>query len=116
MRVMIFAKEGGKGNSAKKPTEEQMKAFGAYHQELHKAGIILAEGRLHPSATAKRIDFSGGKPTVLDGPFAESKELIAGYWLWEVHSMEEALQWLKKAPYPGGEFEIRQVMDMPEMK
>ena len=93
-----------------------MAAFARYHKELHEAGVILAEGRLYPSATARRIDFSDGTARVLDGPFAESKELVAGYWLWEVRSMEEALEWLKRAPYGGGEFEIRQVMDMPEMK
>jgi hypothetical protein len=86
-----------------------------YNEELVKAGVMLVGEGLHPSAKGKRVRFSGGKPTVIDGPFAETKELIAGYWLWQVNSMEEAVEWVKRCPSPTGvaegEIEIRQVFE-----
>jgi hypothetical protein len=86
-----------------------------YNEELVNAGVMLAGEGLHPSAKGKRVKFSGGKPTVIDGPFAETKELIAGYWLWQVNSMEEAVEWVKRCPSPAGvtegEIEIRQVFE-----
>lgn len=113
MRVMIMAKEGKSGGKMKPPTPEEMAEFEKYNDELTKAGIVLGTGRLHPSSSAVRVDFSGEQPSVTDGPFTEAKELVAGYWLWQVKSMEEAVEWLKRAPFKGGEFEIRQVMDLP---
>lgn len=113
MRVMIMAKEGKPRAESKPPSPEDMAAFEKYNDELTKSGIVIGNGRLHPSSTAIRLDFSGDKPEIMDGPFTESKELVAGYWIWQVRSMEEAVEWLKKAPFPGGRFEIRQVMDLP---
>jgi hypothetical protein len=80
-----------------------------FNEELVKAGVVIASGRLSPSSQGKRVQFDRKKRTVIDGPFAESKELVGGYWLWEVRSIDEALEWLKRAPYDGGTFEIRQV-------
>jgi hypothetical protein len=86
--------------------------MGKYNEELVNAGVMLAGEGLHPSSKAKRVRFSGKDRTVIDGPFAETKELIAGYWLWQVKSMEDAIQWLKRAPFDGGtEIEIRPVFE-----
>jgi hypothetical protein len=86
--------------------------MGKYNEELVKAGVMLAGEGLHPSSKGKRVKFSGAKPLVTDGPFAETKELIAGFWLWQVRSMEEAVEWLKRAPFGGGaEIEIRPVFE-----
>ena len=86
--------------------------MGKYNEQLVKAGVMLAGEGLHPSARGKRVRFSGNQRTVIDGPFAESKELLAGYWLWQVKSIEEAVEWLKRAPFDGGaEIEIRPVFE-----
>jgi hypothetical protein len=86
--------------------------MGKYNEELVKAGIMLAGEGLHPSSKGKRVRFSGSQRTVIDGPFAESKELIAGFWLWQVRSMDEAVEWLKRAPFEGGaEVELRPVFE-----
>jgi hypothetical protein len=83
-----------------------------YNEELVKAGVMLAAEGLRPSSNGKRVRFGGGKPTVIDGPFAETKELVAGFWIWQVRSMEEAVEWLKRAPFGGGaEIEIRPIFD-----
>jgi hypothetical protein len=107
MRVLVLAKEGERRETP--PTPEAMAAYQEFNQELVKAGVVVAAGRLTPSAEGKRVRFDGKKRTVIDGPFAEAKELVAGYWLWQVRSMDEALEWLKRAPYDGGTFEVRQV-------
>ena len=109
MRVLILAKEGNRSESATPPTPEAMAAHQTFNEELVKAGVVVGSGRLSPSTQGKRVQFDGKKRTVLDGPFAEAKELVAGYWLWDVRSMDEALEWLKRAPYDGGTFEIREV-------
>ena len=109
MRVLIMAKEGEPSAAASPPTPEAMAEYMKFNEELVKAGVVVASGRLSPSAQGKRVRFDGKKRAVIDGPFAETKELVAGYWLWEVRSMEEALEWLKRAPYDGGTFEIREV-------
>jgi hypothetical protein len=109
MRVLVLAKEGERSEAPKPPSPEAMSAYQKFNEELVKAGVVVASGRLSPSAEAKRVRFEGKKRSVIDGPFAESKELVAGYWLWEVRSMDEALEWLKRAPYEGGTFEVRQV-------
>ena len=109
MRVLILAKEGEQNENAKPPTPEAMAENQKFNEELVKAGVVVAAGRLGPSAQGKRVRFDGKKRTVIDGPFTEAKELVAGYWLWQVRSMDEALEWLKRAPYDGGTFEIRQV-------
>jgi len=109
MRVLIMAKEGSQTGTAAPPTPKAMADYQAFNEELVKAGVVLGSGRLQPSAQGKRVRFEGTKRTVIDGPFAETKELVAGYWLWQVRSMDEALEWLKRAPYDGGTFEIREI-------
>ena len=109
MRVMILAKEGEPSAVATPPTPQAMAEYQKFNEELVKAGVVIGAGRLSPSPQGKRVRFDGKKRTVIDGPFAETKELVAGYWLWEVRSMDEAVEWLKRAPYDGGTFEIRQV-------
>src|ERR1700740_2911796 len=112
MRVLIIAKEGNQTDAANPPTPEAMAAYEKFNEELVKAGVVLEAGRLQPSSQGKRVRFDGDKRTGIDGPFAETKELVAGYWLWQVRSMDEALEWLKRAPYDGGtEIEIRQVFE-----
>ncbi|HEV2027715.1 MAG TPA: YciI family protein [Candidatus Dormibacteraeota bacterium] len=111
MRVLIMAKEGNQTEAAAPPTADAMAEYQKFDQELVKAGVVLESGRLHPSSQGKRVRFDGKKRTVIDGPFAETKELVAGYWLWQVRSIDEALEWLKRAPYDGGTFEIREVVE-----
>jgi hypothetical protein len=115
MRVLIMAKEGNQTDAAAPPTPEAMAEYQKFDQELVKAGVVLESGRLHPSSQGKRVRFDGKKRTVIDGPFAESKELVAGYWLWQVRSIDEALEWLKRAPYDGGTFEVREVFEFEGM-
>jgi hypothetical protein len=94
------------------PTEEMLAAMGRYNEELVKAGVMLAGDGLQPSSKGARVRFEGGKRTVVDGPFAEAKELVAGYWIWQCRSKDEAIEWLKRAPFEGGaEIEIRQVFE-----
>ena len=109
MRVLILAKEGEQSAAATPPAPDAMAEYQKFNEELVKAGVVIGAGRLSPSAQGKRVRFDGKKRTVIDGPFAESKELVAGYWLWQVRSIDEALEWLKRAPYDGGIFEIREI-------
>jgi len=109
MRVLVLAKEGEQSGAATRPTPEAMGEYQKFNEELVKAGVVVGAGRLSPSSQGKRVQFDGKKRRVIDGPFAETKELVAGYWLWQVRSMDEAIEWLKRAPYDGGIFEIRQV-------
>jgi hypothetical protein len=115
MRVLIMAKESEQSEAATPPTPDAMAKYQKYNEELVKAGVVLEAGRLHPSSQSKRVRFDGKKRTVIDGPFAESKELVAGYWLWQVRSIDEALEWLKRAPYDGGTFEVREVVEYEGM-
>ena len=115
MRVLIMAKEGEPSAPATAPTAEAMAEYQKFNEELLKAGVVLESGRLYPSSQSKRVKFDGKKRTVIDGPFAETKELVAGYWLWQVRSMDEALEWLKRAPYDGGTFEVREVFEFEGM-
>ena len=93
------------------PDEKLLAAMGKYNEELMKAGVLLDLSGLHPSSKGARVKFSGGQRTVTDGPFPETKELIAGFWLWQVKSKEEAIEWLKRAPFEDTEVEIRQVFE-----
>jgi hypothetical protein len=94
------------------PSQKLLEDMGKFNEQLVKAGIMLAGDGLKPSSKSKRVKFSGDKRTVVDGPFAETKELIAGYWMWQVRSMEEAVEWLKRAPFDGGaEIEIRRIFE-----
>ena len=100
MRVMVIVKATKDSEAGMLPTKELFEAMGKYNEELVKAGIMLAGDGLKPSSAGKRVRFSGTKRTVTDGPFTETKELVAGYWIWEVRSMEEAVEWLKRCPNP----------------
>jgi hypothetical protein len=112
MKVIVLVKASKDSEAGVMPSTELLTAMGKYNEELVKAGIMLAAEGLHPSSKGKRVRFSGAKRTVIDGPFTESKELVAGFWLWQVRSMEEAVEWLKRCPNPHPdetEVEIRRV-------
>ena len=112
MRVMVIVKANRDSEAGVMPDKEILTAMGNYNDELVKAGVMLAGEGLHPTASGKRVRFDRSRKTVIDGPFAESKELIAGFWLWQVRSMEEAIEWLKRAPFGDGEeVEIRPVFE-----
>jgi hypothetical protein len=114
MRVMVIVKATKDSEAGVLPSKELITAMGNYNEELVKAGIMLAGEGLKPSSKGKRVRFSGSKRTVIDGPFAETKELIAGYWIWQVRSMEEAVEWLKRCPNPmpgESDVEIRPVYE-----
>ncbi len=112
MRVMVVVKASPESERGEMPSEKLLSDMGRFNEELVKAGIMLAGEGLHPSSKGKRVRFSGSQRTVTDGPFAETKELIAGFWLWQVRSMDEALEWLKRAPFDGGtEIEVRPVFE-----
>lgn len=112
MRVMVIVKATKDSEAGVLPSRELLEQMGKFNQELVKAGVMLAGDGLQPSSKGKRVRFSGDKRTVIDGPFAESKELIAGYWLWQVRSMEEAVEWVKRCPNPHEkEIEIRRVFE-----
>src|SRR5207247_2869778 len=112
MRFMIFVKATKNSEAGVIPDEKLLTAMGKYNEELAKAGVLLAAEGLQPSSKGARVKFSGDKRTVIDGLFAETKELIAGFWLWQVKSRAEAIEWLKRAPFDGGtEVEIRQVFE-----
>jgi hypothetical protein len=118
MRVMVIVKadkNSEEGILPTKKTKETFAAMGKFNEELVKAGVMLAGEGLQPTSKGKRVRFSGQQRTVIDGPFAETKELVGGFWLWQVKSMEEAVEWLKRAPFDGGtEVEIRQVYEVSD--
>jgi hypothetical protein len=115
MRVMVIVKANKESEAGQMPSEKILSDMGKYNEELVKAGVMLAGEGLHPSSRGKRVRFSGTTRTVTDGPFAETKELIAGFWLWKVKSMDEAVEWLKRAPFDGGtELEIRPVFEFDD--
>ena len=112
MRVMVIVKANKNSEAGVLPSKELLSEMGKYNEELVKAGVMLAGEGLHASSKGVRVKFSEGKRTVIDGPFTETKELIAGFWLWQVRSMEEAIEWLKRAPFDGGtEIEVRRVFE-----
>ena len=114
MRVMVLIKSNKETEAGVMPSEKLLADMGKYNEELVKAGIMLDGEGLHPSSKGKRVKFSGAKRTVVDGPFAETKELIAGFWMWRVKSMDEAIEWIKRCPNPTGEdaeIELRQVFE-----
>lgn len=112
MRFMVIVPATKESEAGVLPSTEVLAAMGKFNEELVKAGVMLAGEGLHPTSKGARVRYSGGKSTVFDGPFTETKELIAGFWLWQVKSKEEAIEWLKRAPFEGGvEVEIRQVFD-----
>jgi len=112
MRVMVIVKASKESEAGQMPSEQILREMGNFNEQLVKAGIMLAGDGLHPTSQGKRVRFSGATRTVIDGPFAETKELIAGYWIWRVTSMDEAVNWLKRAPFDGGtEVEIRPIFE-----
>jgi len=114
MRVMVIVKANKASEAGQMPDEKLLREMGQFNEELSKAGLILAADGLHPSSKGKRVKFSGTNRTVVDGPFMETKELIAGFWIWRVKSMEEAVEWVKKCPNPhvgDSEIEIRQIFE-----
>lgn len=112
MRYMVIVKGDEKSEAGVLPDKELLEQMGKFNEELVKAGIMLAGEGLHPSSKGVRVRFEKGSKTVIDGPFAETKELVAGFWLWQTKSLDEAIEWLKRAPFgPGAELEIRQVFE-----
>src|SRR5215467_4145330 len=111
MRVMVFVKASKESEAGVMPTRQLLEEMGKFNEQLVKAGVMLAGEGLHPTSKAKRVRFEGDKKTVIDGPFSETKELVAGFWIWQVRSMDEAVEWLKKAPFREGDVEIRPVFE-----
>jgi hypothetical protein len=112
MRCMVIVKADKNSEAGVMPSQKLLGEMGNFNEELVKAGVLLAGEGLQPTSKGKRVKFSGANRTVIDGPFTEAKELIAGFWLWQVRSIEEAIEWLKRAPFDGGtEVEIRQVFE-----
>jgi hypothetical protein len=119
MKVMVFVKATKDSESGVMPTQTLLADMGKFNEELVKAGVMLAAEGLRPSSHAKRVQFSGRNRSVTDGPFAETKELVAGFWLWQVRSIEEAVEWVKRCPNPmpgDSEIEIRPLYDMDDFK
>ncbi len=117
MRFMVIVKASKDSEAGIMPSEELLTAMGQFNEELDKAGILLDGQGLHPSSRGARVLFSGEQRSVVDGPFTETKELIAGYWLWQLDSLEQAIEWVKRCPNPhagGGEIEIRQLFEMDD--
>jgi hypothetical protein len=116
MRFMVIVKASKESEAGMLPSKELVERMGKYNEQLAHAGVLIAADGLRPSSRGVRVRFSGGERTVIDGPFTETKELIAGYWLWKVGSKEEAIEWLKRAPFDGGaEVEVREVFEPEEM-
>ena len=115
MRFMVLVKASKDSEAGVLPDETLLTEMTRYNEELVKAGVLLAAEGLQPSSKGARVRFSGAKRTVIDGPFAETKELVGGYWLWQVRSIDEAVEWLKRAPFDGNTFEIRQIVEMDGM-
>lgn len=112
MRCMVFVKASKESEAGALPSTEILAAMGKFNEELVKAGVMLAGEGLKPSSAGKRIAFTAGKPTITDGPFAETKELVAGFWIWQVRNIEEAVEWLKRSPFgPGAELDIRPIFE-----
>jgi len=111
MRFMVIVKADKNSEAGVLPSHELLAEMGKFNEELAKAGVMLAGEGLQASSRGARVKFSGNKRTVTDGPFTETKELVAGFWLWQVRSKEEAIEWLKRAPFREGEVEIRQVFE-----
>jgi hypothetical protein len=115
MRVMVMVPGNKDSEAGVMPDTKILTEMGKFNEELVKAGVMVAAEGLRPTSYAKRVKFSGGSPTVKDGPFTESKEIVAGFWLWQVKSMDEAVEWLKRAPFGGGvEVEIRPIFEMED--
>ena len=112
MRVMVLVKANEQSERGEMPSEKLLSEMTAYNEELVKAGVMLAGEGLHPTSMGAKVRFNGSKRTVIDGPFTEAKEIVAGYWVWECASRDEAIEWIKRAPFPDGtEIQLRQVFE-----
>jgi hypothetical protein len=111
MRFMVIVKASPESEAGVMPSEQLLTEMGKFNEELAKSGVLLAAEGLHASSKGARVQFSGDRRTVIDGPFAETKELVAGFWLWQCNSLGEAIEWLKRAPFDDTEVEIRQVFE-----
>ena len=111
MKFLVIVKATPGSEAGVMPTEQELTDMGKFNEELVKAGVVLAGEGLHPTSKGKRMRFSGSKRTVVDGPFTETKELIAGFWIWQLRSMEEAVEWLKRSPFRDGEVELRPIFE-----
>jgi hypothetical protein len=115
VRFMILVPANPESEAGVLPTEEQFAEMNEYNRQLVNAGVMLAADGLHPTSKGAKVRFDGGEPTVIDGPFTESKELVAGYWIWQCASRAEAIEWLKRAPFGGGvEIELRQIYEVDD--
>ncbi|MEO8187828.1 MAG: YciI family protein [Burkholderiaceae bacterium] len=111
MKFLVIVKATPESEAGVMPSKQELTDMGKFNEELVKAGVMLAGEGLHPTSRGKRIRFSGNKRTVVDGPFTETKELIAGFWMWQLRSMEEAVEWIKRSPFNDGEVELRPVFE-----
>ena len=111
MKVLVIVKATPESEAGVMPSEQELTDMGKFNGELVKAGVMLAGEGLHPTSKGKRIRFSGNKRTVIDGPFTETKDLVAGFWIWQLRSMDEAVEWLKRSPFKEGEVELRPVFE-----
>jgi hypothetical protein len=115
MRFMVLVPGSAESEAGEMPSTEDLEAMTKYNEELVKAGVMLAGDGLHPTSKGAKVRFDGGERTVIDGPFTEARELVAGYWVWECGSRDEAIEWLKRAPFDGGvEVELRQVFEQDD--
>jgi hypothetical protein len=108
---MVFVMGNPQSEGGAMPTEAELREMGKFNEDLVNAGVMLAGEGLHPTSKGKKVRFDGRKRTVVDGPFAEAKEIVAGYWLWQVKNMDEALEWIKRSPFQEGEVELRPVFE-----
>ena len=111
MKFLVIVKATPESEAGVMPTEQELTDMGKFNEELVKAGVMLAGEGLHPTSKGKRMRFSGSKRTMVDGPFTETKELIAGFWIWQLRSMDEAVEWLKRSPFKDGEVELRPIFE-----
>jgi hypothetical protein len=114
MKIMVFVKANADSEAGVIPDEEILTAMGNFNEELVNAGVMVAGEGLHPSSQGKRVRFDGKKRMVIDGPFAETKELVAGFWIWQVKSMDDAIAWIKRSPFQEGEVELRPVFEIED--
>lgn len=114
MRFMVIVKGDARSEAGVMPSEKELADMAKFNEELVKAGVMLAGDGLHPTSKGAKIRYGGGKPTIIDGPFTESKEIVAGYWLLQAKSKEEVVEWMKRAPFQDGEIEIRQLFELDD--